>query len=73
MRTKEEDKQALLKMQHEDIEYVNWFEESGAEIHRLADSYAVYEIPQFGGMPHSEQFFELGQEDEIIELAYSWT
>jgi hypothetical protein len=73
MPCKIKDKQKLLNMKLGDTVYVNWFEEGGAQVVRHLQHYELSEISQYGGYEHPYGVFPLGQEDKLIEIAYSWS
>ena len=52
---------------------VFWAEGGGGEVTREGDVLVLREVPQFGGSYMSEHTFALGEAEELVELAYTWT
>lgn len=52
----------------------NWFEEGGALVTRTENNvWKLEEIPQYGGMSISEDFYDNMAIRELIQLGNSWT
>lgn len=53
--------------------YLNMLEEGGARVERHEDRYDVYEVLLYGTGEFFEQSFQIGDEDSLLTLIYSWT
>lgn len=56
--------------------YVFWFEESGGHVVCVSTNPKVYELYDVGHYGMSEVFVDIyqeGEEEEMLDLVYSWT
>ncbi len=67
------DKAKLLALKTGEVAHIFWFEEGGGEVHKLPGSYDLYDVPQYGGEPRFYANFPEGQEDQIVDVAWTWT
>lgn len=69
---REEDLQKILNLKVGGTAYVNWFEEGGGEVLKCDNYYILYDIPQYGGEGWRYGDFPLGEEEAVLDVAYSW-
>lgn len=53
--------------------YLNMMEGGGARVERYEGHYDVYEVLIYGMGEFFEQSFQIGDEDSLLNLIYSWT
>lgn len=73
MKTFDQDVQAVMNLNWGEHAYIFWSEEGGGEVHRTAQGYKLFEVPQYGGEPIFYGDFALGQEVQMVTIAHTWT
>lgn len=53
--------------------YIFWHEEGGGEVHRIWDTYFLFEIPAYGGEGRFSGSFNLNEVEKLVDLAHTWT
>lgn len=56
--------------------YVFWSEESGGHVVCVSESPKIYELYEVGSYGNCEWFiglFEEGEEEEMLDIVYTWT
>ena len=67
------DKDQILKLKHGERFVISESDYGKAEIWLIYDTYMLFGIPQFGGMPYFHQSYNKTQIDIMIKEYESWT
>ena len=70
---KQQDINKVLALSDGQSTTVFWSEGGGGVIYRDGDKYQLFCVPQYGGEEQFEGEFELGQEEQMVSIAHTWT
>lgn len=71
--SKADDVKKILNLKVGETAHIFWAEEGGGMVECHPTGYILYEIPQYGGEPEFSGSFDLGQEQLMVDIAWTWT
>lgn len=69
----EEDKAKLKQLRVGEECYLHMCDGGGARVERHGGHYDLYDVFLYGTGERFEQSFQIGNEDSLLTLVYSWT